>query len=221
MNLHTIACEEFLKKMAIPGYKHTYALGLFAKRVTIRSQQLRALNLIHALVAGNHIARNGRVLVIGAGFGGITAAAAASRAECSVLVLERAQSRLSLQRNCRHRFLHPHLYDWPRPGSLNPDAGLPVLKLEANIAESVVKEIDRQLNEPLTNGRIREAFGIKRVTVQQTGKVTWSEPTANRTESFDAVILAVGFGTELRGRAARVTGLTFRSTLAPRQERRC
>src|SRR5580658_6737325 len=103
MDLHAIGCTELLTKMAIPGYKNTYALGLFAKRVTVRSQQLRALYLIHSLLATNRIAKNSSVLVIGAGFAGVTAAAASVRARCKVTVLERSQSRLSLQRNCRHR----------------------------------------------------------------------------------------------------------------------
>src|SRR5580658_2873016 len=97
MDLHAIGCTELLTKMAVPGYTNTYALGLFARRVTVRSQQVRALNLIHSLVSTRQISMGSRVLVVGAGFAGLAAAAAAVRAGCQVTILERSQSRLSLQ----------------------------------------------------------------------------------------------------------------------------
>jgi Pyridine nucleotide-disulphide oxidoreductase len=195
MNLRAIGCTELLSKMAVPGYTSTYALGLFAKRVTVRSQQVRALNLIRSLVSSGRICKGGKILVVGAGFAGLTAAAAAVRAGCHVTILERSQSRLSLQRNCSRRYLHPRIYDWPHAESTHPDANLPLLNWKANMADEVVKQIDTQFDKLLSQG-IKETFGVGMVTILQNGEAIWKEKNANIAEPFDALILAIGFGLE-------------------------
>jgi hypothetical protein len=187
--------------MAVPTYRETYALGLFARRVTIRSQQVRGLNLIHALLATRRIGPGSSLLVVGAGFGGLTAAAAAVRSGCRVTVVERTQSRLSLQRNCRHRFLHPHIYDWPFPGFRDPDAGLPILNWRADTADAVVRQIDSEI-DALRSVGLSEVFAVDSVTVTQKGIAFWREKNANRTCEFEAVVLAVGYGLERDGPGA-------------------
>jgi alanine dehydrogenase/PNT-like protein len=195
MNLHLIACEEFLRKMAVPEYKNTYALGLFGRRVTIRSQQVRGLNLIRSLLATTEIGKGSKILVVGAGFAGLTAAAAAIQAKCEVTVLDRAQTRLSLQRNCRHRFLHPHVYGWPSSDYANPDAGLPLLNWTADLAENVVKQVDSQI-AIFGSAGLREVFGVESITVLPNGTAMWRQANSNVTNAYDAIVMAIGFGVE-------------------------
>jgi hypothetical protein len=201
MDSHIALCHEFLRKMAVPGYRNTFVLGSFAKRVTIRSQQVRALNLIYSLTKTSELNSGDKVAVIGAGFAGLTAAAAAMREGYSVTVLERSLSRLSLQRNCRHRYLHPHIYDWPAAGSLNLNADLPVLDWKADTAESVVRQVDDQFDSAQGSARAayREVFKAESINILPAGTLLWSESNATRREDFAAVILAVGFGLETGG----------------------
>jgi hypothetical protein len=54
-----------------------FFLGFFESRVTVLSQQRRALNLVDAIIASAEIVRpNGRVAIVGGGVSGMTAAAA-------------------------------------------------------------------------------------------------------------------------------------------------
>lgn len=198
MDSHTALCHEFLRKMAIPGYKQTFILGCFAKRVTIRSQQIRALNLVHALRQTNILGPGRKASVIGGGFAGMTAAAAALQTGAEVTLLEKSVSSLSLQRNCRHRFLHPHIYDWPSDGSDNQDANLPLLNWRAGTAEVVVDSIDNQFKaiRQQFSSSYHEVFGVTSVNVLPAGVVLWGQPDTNKRQDFDVVILAVGFGME-------------------------
>lgn len=201
MDSHTALCQELLRKLEVPGFRQTFVLGSFARRVTIRSQQVRALNLVHSLKKTNKLGPNEKVAVIGAGFAGLTAAAAAMRAGCNVIILEKAQTSLSLQRNCRHRYLHPNIYDWPAEGSQDENARLPLLSWNAGTAEHVVKAIDREFEAtiPHSPGTLRRTFQVRSITVLPTGEVMWSEEGANRREPFGTIILAVGFGLESSG----------------------
>ena len=70
------AWKETLELLEVPGAPGLYILGSYAQRVTIYSQQLRALSLIDALAGMGHLDRSSAVGVIGAGFGGCTVAAA-------------------------------------------------------------------------------------------------------------------------------------------------
>src|ERR1700676_4780874 len=104
---------KFVEKFRVPGQDRTYILGSFAGHATLYSQQVRALNLIHALCITNAIRLNTKVAVIGGGAAGLAAGAAASTRGGSVVLLESLAGPMELQRNNRQRWLHPHIYDWP------------------------------------------------------------------------------------------------------------
>jgi hypothetical protein len=53
-----------------------FFLGCFESRVTVLSQQRRALNLVDAILTEQIVRPHGRVAIVGAGAAGITAAAA-------------------------------------------------------------------------------------------------------------------------------------------------
>jgi hypothetical protein len=198
MHSHTVLCHEFLQKMAVPTYNETFILGSFAKRVTVKSQQVRALNLIHSLVKTGKIKAGKKVLIVGAGFAGLTAAAATLRAGCDVTVLEQSVSSLSLQRNCRHRYLHPNILDWPTEGSSNPNADLPLLNWTAGLSDRIIAHVDSEFEQirRQTRSAYRGIFGANPINILPTGAVLWNETNANRREDFEVIILAVGFGLE-------------------------
>ena len=65
-----------LNWLCVPNWTGVYVLGCFARHVTVRSQQVRALNLVYSL--HEEFGLEGKsVAIIGAGAAGLTAAAAA------------------------------------------------------------------------------------------------------------------------------------------------
>lgn len=176
-----------------------YVLGCLERRVTLHSQQIRALNLVYSL-RERHIVKPGdEILVVGGGVAGLTAAAGAARLGLVVTLLERADELLHLQRNNKSRWIHPHIYDWPARESLTPDATIPVLGWKAALARDVVRQM-LSTYEALPHDertRIRVHLGAK-LTGLGSGplrRVTWHAKGANDAR-VSAVILAVGFGLE-------------------------
>jgi heterodisulfide reductase subunit A-like polyferredoxin len=85
---------------------HVYVVGLNERRVTIKSQQLRALNLVSALAHRNLVGPGKLIAVVGGGICGVTTAAALSCLGSNVILLEREPDLLAsihrsktLQRN--------------------------------------------------------------------------------------------------------------------------
>jgi NADPH-dependent 2,4-dienoyl-CoA reductase/sulfur reductase-like enzyme len=68
-----------LRLTEVPDLAGLFILGSFAERVTVYSQQVRAINLVDALAGLGRLTPATRVAVIGAGFGGLTASAALAR----------------------------------------------------------------------------------------------------------------------------------------------
>lgn len=138
--------EEILDVFNVPHetMKNVYLLGSFARRVTLYSQQVRALNLIYALHKTKKLRKGKRVFVIGAGAAGLTAAAAAAELEASVMLIEQLQGPMELQRNSRIRWIDPFIYDWPLTESAATRANLPVIDWEAGYAERVSEQIEER-----------------------------------------------------------------------------
>jgi len=62
--------------------------------------------------------------------------------QCLVFPLE--DEPLTIQRECESRWVHPHVYDWPEPDSLNDNTGdLPILNWTAGSARDVIAQIRR------------------------------------------------------------------------------
>lgn len=133
--------DDMLRYSAVPGRPHVYVVGCVEPRVTIHAQQVRALNLVHALFAVGRLRPDQELVVIGAGFAGVTAAVAAAALGARVTVLECRESALHLQRGVGDRWVHPHLYDWPHDGCDAEDAGLPVLNWRAGEIRTIVEDL--------------------------------------------------------------------------------
>jgi hypothetical protein len=202
-----------------------YALGSFDSRVTVLSQQTRALNLVWSMIETGVVPVEKRdppfkIAVVGAGFAGLTFAAGLLRkgAACELYIFEQRDTLLPLQQGSDTRWLHPHIYDWPADGSEASAAMLPVLNWTAARSSDVVVQVlgewaqivekrdsihlfcnTRHLqltqcaDEP-HRARI-EWVGEKRRASD--GTIRESEGSARGlSETFDAVVLAVGFGLE-------------------------
>ena len=113
-------CRNFLNQARVPDLPEVYLLGCLERRVTVYSQQVRALNLIYALEQCAGLQPGARtevrIGIVGAGIAGLTAAAVALQRGFAVTLLEEKPSTVLLwrQADCDKRWLHPHIYDWPQ-----------------------------------------------------------------------------------------------------------
>jgi hypothetical protein len=201
MTAHSaISPRELLDHMGVPGYPGVYLVGALERRVTVYSQQVRALNLVYSLLEEKQLEPGDDVAVIGGGAAGLTAAAGAARRGCQVTIFEKGKALLHLFAGCTKRWLHPHIYDWPQPGSLRDDADdLEVLTWRASMAHNVVDHLRAQWEELRMAHNIKVLCGVTvnplhPETSGQHPLVTW-RPGANA-RRFRAIILAVGFGFE-------------------------
>ncbi len=175
------------------GWQRLYVLGSLDRRITFYSQQARALRLVHALATLNQI-EGKRVAVIGAGVAGVTAAEAAQLAGAKKVTLyEERHQMLQLQGRASHRYIHPHIYDWPSEHSKNKNADLPLLNWKAAYADKVVKKIAGQIT--LKKKRIKLGKTIEKL--KETGdQIELYAKDCFCADRFDVAIVASGFGIE-------------------------
>jgi len=176
-----------------------YILGCLDRRVTLHSQQIRALNLVYSLRQVGIVAPGSQILVVGGGVAGLTAAAGAARLGMRVTLLEREDELLHLQRNNTKRWIHPHIYDWPAPGATAPDATVPILRWRAASAGDVVQQILSGFNALPENERklidVHLGAEVADLGSGPERRVAWHAKGVYDAR-VSAVILAVGFGLE-------------------------
>lgn len=189
--------NEIVEATRLPGFKSVFALGLFGRKITIHSQQLRAFNLADALAKEGIVAATSKVAVIGGGIAGLSMAAAlALRTACGIHIYESAENLLRLQRGNKTRFLHPTVYDWPRKGSTTPYTYLPALDWSAGPSHEVAATIWRQFLE-IDHPFEVHAGKTAQAPVETGGRcVVICKETPTLKESFDVVVVCIGFGRE-------------------------
>ncbi|MCA2230188.1 NAD(P)-binding protein [Nonomuraea aurantiaca] len=128
-----------------------FVIGALDAGVTVLSQQIRALNLVWALVQSKRVNTGDthprfRIAVVGGGLAGLTAAAAMLKknVNADITIFERRDTAVPLQQGCDTRWIHPRIYDWPSPGSEAFSAALPVLNWTASRASDVVVQVLRE-----------------------------------------------------------------------------
>ena len=149
----TRRAEGVLASFAVPN-RPLYLIGIFERGVTVYSQQVRALNLIWALVETEKLVCNlkpdalahskpATIAIIGGGFAGLTAAAALIKksVDADITIFEQRDTLLPLQHGCDTRWLHPGIYSWPADGSESAVADLPILNWTAARASDVAAQI--------------------------------------------------------------------------------
>lgn len=192
--------DDWIKIAQHPYSQHLFFLGTADQRITLYSQQVRALHLIHALSEKGYLRDKPQVAVVGAGAAGITAALALATLEIDVDLIERSEDVLHLQ-SASTRLLHPHIYDWPRCGSLRRDAVLPFLGWGQMSGGDVCRSMrldfaaaqQRYPRMHLLNGQ-----SLNELKLNSAGGWTVVLATAKglREQDYDIVILALGFGDE-------------------------
>ena len=194
-NSSQAACIEIAR---IPKRVGLYFVGPFCPRITFYSQQVRALQLARALHAQKFIASNQTVAVVGAGAAGVTLATALAMLDYNVTLYDRAADILWLQ-SASSRLLHPHIYEWPRLGSLDERAGLPFLDWTAGPGKDVVADLRAQFQElraRLPNLLFDHGHDLKSlVEVAGEWQLTF-DAGKNVVRKPDHVVLTMGFGDE-------------------------
>jgi NAD(P)-binding Rossmann-like domain len=199
--------QDVIAGAAIPDHPNAYVLGCYDTRITLYSQQVRALELAHALLQAHYVTGGTHAAVIGGGAGGLAMAAALALQGVGVVHLfERGPELMPLQSNARRRRLDPHIYNWPDSGADNEEAELPILDWKSGTATEVRESIVQGF------GAVGMAVG-DRLIAHRSSRVT-GVAQAGRTYqmcydrddgagslcpeglSVDLVVLAIGFGLE-------------------------
>lgn len=214
--------RQILQHMEVPlkGVDHPWrdANGLFLLgclepvRITLIAQQIRALNLVYALICERRIQRGSRITVLGAGAAGLAAARAASHFGCEVTVLEQRACPMSVfcptNDGNRRRYVHPNLDRWPEEGCFVDKADLPFFKWKAGDPHSIKQAIMEELKG---HPGIRVYVNVRatiRPTIQEKWEVDFTGslwnfdkdsryPTGHedaQTEKADLAFLSLGFG---------------------------
>jgi hypothetical protein len=167
-------------------------------RLTIHSQQCRAINLVCALNERDPRLRERRIAVVGAGAAGLTAASALRALGVpreSLTIYERTASPLNTQRWSYGRFIHPRLFHWPEEGWDNEGANLPVADWKAGYAAEVREQILAKcaalpIQFCTVVSDVEASDGAAEVTYRHL------HFASNRRASFDLVLIATGFPVE-------------------------
>lgn len=176
-----MSLEKILPYALVPDSPGVYVCGCFERWVSIHLQAVRALNLAWALRESGRVGAGARVCVVGGGFAGLAVAAGLGRGGAEVTLLEQHGALLDTQRRNHVRWIHPHIHEWPRPGALEPRAGLPILDWTAALSADVAAEVLGGFEAERRRSRIDVVTGAR------PGKLP---------EGYDAVVLALGVGVE-------------------------
>lgn len=170
--------------------------------------------------------KKSKVAIVGGGFAGLTVAAGLlmKGADVSITIFEQRDTLLPLQQGSDSRWLHPRIYDWPGEGTEASAAWLPVLNWTAARASDVVVQIlagwkkivsaqgDNQPTLYCNAGHLQihetgrssrrlqiEWVGEPRNPIDGTASGEAGTAAVGRSDAFDVVILATGFGLERDG----------------------
>lgn len=176
-----------------------YVLRSKERRVTVYSQQIRALNLIHALRTERGLGAGAKVAVIGGGVAGVTATTAALALGAEVHLFEKQPVLLPFQSGNSTRWLHPRIYDWPLAVSAELRTDLPFLNWSMGTAGDVAEEIlaqFRQITRAAGEKRYKEITSCKRFNDCQPSPTGVHLFVDGKQLSYNFVILTLGFGRE-------------------------
>lgn len=192
--------ERLLRRYEAPAYPNLFFVGSCDRRITFYSQQVRALELVHALHLAQRFRPNDRIAVIGGGAAGLTAALALRTLERRVEVFEEAEELLHRQAGSP-RMLDPRIYEWPRAGALDVSADLPILTWSRGTADATratLLEAFGRLEAIMATeqGALSLHTGVRIASAERIGASWRVTPEGGAPQAFTKVIVAAGFGNE-------------------------
>lgn len=194
-----MALTDCINAAAAPHGDGVYFLGAFDRRITFYSQQVRGLNLAHALDALGLIAKTDKIAVIGAGAAGLSFSLCAALLGYNVTLYDPANKALQLQ-SASSRLLHPHIYEWPNIGSLDERAGLPLLDWKSGMGGWVSGKLQNDFAAALTRlAHLQFKAEHKLVAMERIDadwRLTIEHKGIQSSRRFQKVVLAMGFGEE-------------------------
>jgi hypothetical protein len=188
--------EEILEHFRLEFVENTECYLLLCEApVTVRSQQVRAMNFIWALDKQEKL-EGKNVAVVGGGAAGLTFAAAAATLKANVWLFE-SDDLMHLQLGSWHRPLHPEIYTWPEHTAFRPVSHLPQLGWTTSPAHEVAREIISKfrLIQEQCGGRLQVHPG-HRALLTPDGQIKVCPDDLGDLPEFRTVVLAVGFGVE-------------------------
>ena len=120
-----------------------FVLGYAEERLTLFSQQVRALNLAYSLNCVGRLVQDTRLLIVGAGPAGVTLAAAARLMGAGVTLLERAPHAMAMfaPKGVGGRYIQPLASEWPEDRSIKRVAGLPICSWSSGDGQAIANDI--------------------------------------------------------------------------------
>ncbi|PBB18854.1 ABC-three component system protein [Mesorhizobium sp. WSM4313] len=199
MTLTVANAEILLRRYEAPANQDLFFVGSADRRITFYSQQVRALELAHALDASGRLLPDDRIAVIGGGAAGLTVEMALNVLGARVELFEASAQVLNLQRGSP-RLLDPKIYEWPRPGALDLRADLPFLDWSRGLATATREELI-QGNVKLealvgTQRQVQRHFGVRIASVERIANRWEVTPVGGAPQAFTKVIVTSGFGVE-------------------------
>lgn len=204
--------QKIEENLRVSGKNTHYFIGCISEgKITIHSQQIRALNLAYALSETKKVSEGTRVAIIGAGFSGIMLAAALTRTGCFMDLFDEHEGILDMQRRS-DRFVHPNIFDWPKKDSTLAETKLPFFNWKADEVREIVKLFDPIWSNIYGHYKdklfIRTGIKVTEINEQNDLRYSFSAikfnkslPTRKKERSderaaYDIVLYAGGFGLE-------------------------
>ncbi|NEH61396.1 ABC-three component system protein [Rhizobium ruizarguesonis] len=188
--------NDWITASTLPGSDGLYFLGTFERRITFYSQQVRAFRLVRALHERGTLKPNDTVAVVGGGAAGVTCALALGLLDYDVSLYDPAVEVLQLQ-SASPRLLHPHIYEWPAPGSLDKSAGLPFLDWDLDTGKPIATRLAAEFHSH--NAMLPKLIWNKATRLEKLEKfgAEWRMTFAGGVSKIvQKVFLAIGFGDE-------------------------
>jgi len=183
-----------------------YLLGSPLTPISIRDQMLRARWTVDRLVQNGELREGTRVLIVGAGAAGATAAIRAAEHHAHALLVEQSGGAFGVQARSATRWIDPTQYDWPAAhwtlGAYHWRPPPMPLVFPAQLSHRLARHWDTLLHTHIARLRPRLAYQPNMRVVNLSPvpgpglSATLARGTLSFTLPFDIVIWAVGFGIE-------------------------
>jgi hypothetical protein len=143
--------DPFLFAHRLSGKLYNISSGLGP--ISVRDQMVRSQLLVNRLLLTGTLRADQRLLVVGGGVAGFTAASTAARQGIETVLLEGTGELFSCFAGCDTRWVYSHLYEWPAPHWTERDYHEVPLSWSSGVASGLVpgwREQADQIQEELS-----------------------------------------------------------------------